>query len=210
MNNITLQNLNRIIRTTGHLQFLMIIFCWITDINQRNCSSYQIMVQWQKLKVAYTALPRVTPPHATNCLLERIGGTSLATPGTKRAADGMAGFPESSETTSPLRVTSYWGPDGSTKMVRRLEYNKDRKHTVSPDYEVACFGYRSTYIDDNTGWVSSWIRVLLWVVSFLGPYRWTSAMWGTQCRRIYTGATSCRCNQSLRLANRINSNHSLG
>lgn len=61
----------------------------------------------EMLKIAYTALPIVTPPHATNCLLERIGGTSPARPGPKRAADGMAGVPESSETTSPLRVTSY-------------------------------------------------------------------------------------------------------
>lgn len=81
----------------------------------------------ERLKVAYTALPRVTPPHATNCLLERIGGTSPSRPGAKRAADGMAVFPEPSKTTSPLRVTSYWGPDGSTKMVRRLEHRQNRK-----------------------------------------------------------------------------------
>lgn len=151
----------------------MIIFCWITDINQRNCSSYQIMVQWQKLNVAYTALPRVTPPHATNCLLERIGGTSLATPGTKRAADGMAGFPESSETTSPLRVTSYWGPDGSTKMVRRLEYNNDRKHTQwaqTMKWRVLATA-RHTSTTTPVGYLHEY---MLWVVSFLGPYRWTS------------------------------------
>lgn len=140
-------------------------------------------MKWQKLKVAYTALPRVTPPHATNCLLERIGGTSLATLGPKRAADGVAGFPESSETTSPLRVTSYWGPDGSTKMVRRLEYDKDRKHTVSRDYEVMRFGSCLTYnLQHWLGlFMNTCIHVLLWVALVLSICRGTcdELVWGT-------------------------------
>lgn len=129
----------------------------------------------EKLKLAYTALPRVTPPHATNCLLERMGGTSPARPGPKRAADGMAGFPESSETTSPLRVTSYWGPDGSTKMVRRLEHRKDRKRSEPRLWGDTFWLHRTTKVGwfTQTFWSRSHIRglfintrigVLLWVM----------------------------------------------
>lgn len=106
----------------------MITYQW-TIPNHFYCA--QIILKWiRNSKSAYTARPRVTPPHATNCLLERIGGTSLATPGPNTAADGMAGFPESTGTTSPFSVTSYWGPDGSTKIVRRLQHSKHKQ--VSP------------------------------------------------------------------------------
>lgn len=177
----------------------------------------------EKLKVAYTALPRVTPPHATNCLLERMGGTSPARPGAKRAADGMAGFPESSEMTSPLRVTSYWGPDGSTKMVRRLEHRRDRKRSEPRLWGGHVLATQNNYkVDSNvlklfvcplilTEEIYSGLREALEV-------RWTSAMWGTptweqthdrQKNPVYICATSCRHNQSPRFANRIRSNRSL-
>lgn len=88
-------------------------------------NSHHIFVNKIKsCEVPYTARPKVTPPQATNCLLERIGGTSLSRQKLRTGVAEASGLPDSSDTTSPFNFTSYWGPDGSTKIVRRLEYKK--------------------------------------------------------------------------------------
>lgn len=61
----------------------------------------------------YTDAPSVTPPQAMNCLLERMGGMSE-----QPAAVDTGLF--SSDSTSPFITTSYWGPDGSTRIFKVL------------------------------------------------------------------------------------------
>lgn len=91
-----------------------VMFWWkIKNDSMMFCHNYDLFELLKWCWATYTARPRVTPPQATNCLLERIGGTWSA-------AGGGGSFPGSSVVTSPFRVTSYWGPEGSTMMVRRL------------------------------------------------------------------------------------------
>lgn len=83
----------------------------------------------------YTALPRVTPPQAMNCLFERIGGT--APWGTKTWADVT--FPEFPWTTSPFRTTSYCGPLGSTRIVSKLSKQTLYLNTKNSNWQAVMY-----------------------------------------------------------------------
>lgn len=61
----------------------------------------------------YSARPSATPPHATNCLLERIGGMSEQEGAVAKVLFLMI-------STSPFTTTSYCGPDGNTRISKML------------------------------------------------------------------------------------------
>lgn len=93
---------------TNHCELSM----WIGNFTSNKCI-FLIFCMNGCPTDTYTDDPSDTAPQAMNCLLERMGGMSEY----PAAAHTGLFFPDS---TSPFIITSYWGPDGSTRIFKIL------------------------------------------------------------------------------------------